>query len=75
MSQKFPDVVFLIYQDIILYLSKGISSFVRSVFGLTVLPHDILLQVVQVKREEKAAVKIQAGYRGFQDRQKVKSIK
>ena len=35
----------------------------------------LLLQVVQVKREEKAAVKIQAGYRGFQDRQKVKSIK
>ena len=32
-------------------------------------------KVVQEKREEKAAVKIQAGYRGHLDRERVKSIK
>ena len=32
-------------------------------------------QVVQEKREERAATTIQASYRGFQDRQKVKTMK
>ena len=31
--------------------------------------------VVQDKREDKAAVKIQAGFRGYQDRIKVKQLK
>ena len=30
---------------------------------------------VKEKREEKAATKIQSGYRGFQDRQKVKAMR